>query len=107
MIKPPMRHTAYKVTTSRGAYGDYVAGAKTALPCHFRYITTLDTNGFNERYTCEALAWFEADSNVVKGDVLVIDDDGFIVDKVIKARRLRSTEVQFLKVELMKYGIIS
>lgn len=107
MTKPPMRQTAYKVTTSRNAYGDYVESTRASIPCRFRYITGLDINGVTESTTCDALAWFEADSGIVKKDVLVIDGEGFIVDKVIKARRLHDSEVQFLKVELMKYGVIS
>jgi hypothetical protein len=107
MNKPPMRQTANKVTTTRNAYGDYVAGAKTILPCHFRYITNIDRASNSEAINSDAMAWFEADSNVVKGNVFIIDDEGFIVDKVIKARRLRDPTVLFLKTELSKYGVIS
>jgi hypothetical protein len=106
-MKPAMRHTAYKVSTTRNAYGDYVAGSQTALPCHFRYITSLITTTASEALQSDAMAWFEADSAVVKGDVLLIDDDGFRVERVTKARRLRDTTVLFLKVDLVKYGVIS
>jgi hypothetical protein len=106
-MKPAMRHTAYKITTTRNAYGDYVAGARTAHVCHFRYITELLTTNGNEAVRSDAMAWFESDSGIVKKDILIIDGEGWKVDKVVKARRLRDSEVQFLKVTLMRYGLIS
>lgn len=106
-MKLPMRNTAYKVSTTRNAYGDYVAGSQTALPCHFRYITSLVSTGSSEALQSDAMAWFESDSGVVKGDILIIDDDGFKVERITKARRLRDTTVLFLKADLMKYGVIS
>ena len=53
------------------------------------------------------MAWFEPDSGVEKEDVLLIDNENFRVERVIKARRLRDSSVQFIKVELLKYGLIS
>lgn len=106
-MKPPMNQTAYKVTTSRNAYGDFVAGAKTALPCHFRSLTELVTTNGNEAVRSDAMAWFEPDSGIVKSDVLVIDDEGWKVNKVTKARKLRNPSVQFIKVILIRYGVIS
>ena len=106
-MKPPMRHTAYKVATTRNAYGDYIAGAKTAIICHFREITDLVTSTSNEAINCDAMAWFEADSGIIKGDILIIESQGYKVEKLIKARRLHSVEVQFIKTELTKYGVIS
>jgi hypothetical protein len=106
-MKPPMRHTAYKVTSTRNAYGDYVAGAKTAIVCHFRNVSNIVTTNGSEAFQSDAMAWFEPDSGIVKNDVLIIDDDGWIVERVIKARKLRDSSVQFIKVDLMKYGVIS
>ena len=102
-----MLHTAYKVTTTRNAYGDFTATGSTALPCHFRYITEQLTGINNESINSDAMAWFEPDSGVVKEDILMIDDEHFRVEKVTKARRLRDPAVQFIKVELLKYGVIS
>ena len=106
-MKPPMRHTAYKVTTTRNAYGDYVASGSVALPCHFRNITEQVTSTSDETIQGDAMAWFEPDSGVEKGDILFIDDQHFRVERVIKARRLRDPAVQFIKTELLFYGVIS
>lgn len=101
-----MLHTAYKVTTTRNAYGDYVASGTTTHRCHFRYITELQIGG-NEVVQSDAMAWFEPDSGIVKGDIVTIDSEHFKIERVVKARRLHSTEVQFIKTYLMKYGLIS
>lgn len=106
-MKPPMHQTAYKVTMSRNAYGDYTASGTTTLACHFRNITDIVTTTGNEYVNADAMAWFEPDAGVVKGDVLQIDGEHWRVERLTKARRLRSNDVQFLKVELLRHGVIS
>lgn len=108
-----MRHTAYKVTTTRNAYGDYIAAGETALICHFRYIT-IQAGGSsgrnirgNESVDADAMAWFEPDSGIEREDLIKFEGEHFRVEKVIKARRLRDPDVQFIKCELLKYGQIS
>lgn len=102
-----MYNTAYKVTTTRNSYGDYTASGSTALPCHFRDITQVGSNDGNEQFDCDAMAWFEPDSGIAKNDILQIDGSHYQVDRVVRARKLRSKEVQFIKTELNSYGIIS
>ena len=102
-----MLHVAYKVNYTRNAYGDYVASGSTALACHFRDITEQGTSGSDETIQSDAMAWFEPDSGIQRADILQIDDEHFRVERVIKARRLRDPNVQFNKVELLKYGVIS
>lgn len=112
-MKPPMRLTAYKVTTTRNTYGDYVSGTETALPCHFRYITLQSggakTSGIrgNEAVDADAMAWFEPDSGVEREDLIRFEGELFRVERITEARRLRDPDVQFIKVELLKYGAIS
>ncbi|RLA58673.1 MAG: hypothetical protein DRR04_10380 [Gammaproteobacteria bacterium] len=105
-MKPPMLHTAYKVSSSRNAYGDYVAGAETTLICHWRDITNLIQEA-NEQIQSDAMAWFEPDSGVVKGDIIKFEGNHYVAIRITRARKLRETPVQFLKVELQKYGAIS
>jgi predicted nuclease of restriction endonuclease-like RecB superfamily len=105
-MKPPMLHTAYKATTTRNAYGDYVSTGETALACHFREITNVLTE-LDEVIQSDAMAWFEPDSGVEKLDILKIYGTYYRVEKVTKARRLRNPNVLFIKTELLKYGAIS
>lgn len=106
-MKPPMLHTAYKQTSTRNAYGDFESTSETAIPCHFRYITEQATASNNEQIQSDAMAWFEPDSGIARKDIIKFDNEFFRVERVTKARRLRDTTVQFLKVELLKYGVIS
>lgn len=106
-MRPPMNHTAYKVTTTRNAYGDFLPSGETALKCHFRYITEQVTSTSNEQTQSDAMAWFEPDSGIEKEDIIKFEGEHFKVERVIKARRLRDPSVQFIKVELLKYGVIS
>lgn len=106
-MKPPMLFTAYKVSYTRNAYGDYIATGEVGLACHFRYINQVVLGENNETMQSDAMAWFEPDSGVGKGDILKIDGEHFQVERVIKARRLHSPNVEFIKVELRHYGIIS
>lgn len=106
-MRPPMLHTAYKVTTTRDAYGSYTASAETALPCHFRYITQQITDTNSETINSDAMAWFMPNSGIDRKDIVKIDGQHFRVERVTKARRLRDPAVQFIKVELLKYGMIS
>ena len=106
-MKPPMLHTAYKVTTTRNAYGDYIPSGEVALSCHFRYINEQVTSTNDETIQSDAMAWFEPDSGVDRKDIIKFEGEHFRVERVIKARRLRETAVQFIKVELLKQGIIS
>lgn len=106
-MKPPMRHTAYKVSYTRNAYGDFLAASETALACHFRYITEQISGENNETIQSDAMAWFNPDSGVDREDIIKFEGEHFRVERVIKARRLRDTDVQFIKVFLLKYGTIS
>ena len=106
-MRPPMLHTAYKVTTTRNAYGDFVQGAEVEHVCHFRYITEQVSSQSNEVINSDAMAWFNPDSGIDKEDILRIDDEYFRVERVTKGRRLRNTEVLFIKVSLLRYGVIS
>lgn len=106
-MKPPMNKTAYKVTTTRNAYGDFTASGTTTLKCHFREITFQSTNQSNEQIDCDAMAWFEPDSGVALQDIIKFEGEHYRVERLIKARKLRSKPVQFIKVELLKYGPIS
>ena len=102
-----MYHTAYKVTTSRNAYGDYTATGETAITCHFRTINEQVTGSGNETVQSDAMIWTEPDSGLVRGDIIKFEGEHYRVERITKARRLRNPTVLFLKIELLKYGTIS
>jgi len=106
-MKPSMLQLAQKVTSTRNAYGDYTTSITTDLKCHFREITQQVTDDSSEAIQSDAQAWFEPDSGIDRKDIIYIHGLYYIIQKVTKARKLSSPNVQFIKCELIKYGAIS
>ena len=106
-MKPPMLHQAYKVNYTRNAYGDYVSTSSTVLNCHFRYINEVITSNPTEQIQSDAIAWFEPDADINMSDIVLVDGNHYRVEKLIRARKLRSPVVQFRKAYLALYGVIS
>lgn len=104
---PPLNYTAYKITMTRGDYGDFIGTSETALPCHFRDITDVQYVGNSDQFQSDAMAWFKPDSGIVKDDILKIDGEHWRVERVTEARNLLQNKVEFIKTELSKYGPIS
>ncbi|MDV7402861.1 hypothetical protein RZS08_66170, partial [Arthrospira platensis SPKY1] len=61
----------------------------------------------NETTQSDAMAWFNPDADVMEQDLLEIDGGFYRVEKVIRARRLRSNAIQFIKCWLLKHNGIS
>lgn len=104
---PPMLHKAYKINYSRSGYGDYIATSSTAINCHFRYINDVISNNPNEQIQSDAMAWFHPDADISLSDIILVDGNHYRIEKLIRARKLRSTAIQFKKAYLQLYGIIS
>lgn len=102
-----MLHTAYKVAYTRNAYGDYITTRLAKLPCHFRFINEVITSNPNEAVQSDAMAWFNPDAGLNKDGLLKINGENYRIEKVVEGRRLHSTNVQFIKCYLAKYGVIS
>jgi len=106
-MKPPLNQTAYLQTVTRNAYGDFSTNDETELACHFREINETVILGQNEQVQSDAMAWFSPDSEVDKGSIIKVYDEFYRVERVIKARTLNSSAIQFIKCYLIKYGAIS
>lgn len=106
-MKPPMNQVAYLQTVSRNAYGDFSTDDETSLSCHFREINETVILGQNEQTQSDAMAWFNPNSGVDKGSIIKITDEFYRVERVIKARTLHSSAIQFIKCYLIKHGAIS
>lgn len=103
-----MPYTAYKVTSSRNAYGDLVASGETAIKCNWRKINRQVVGNNNETYQSDAMGWFEQDSGVQKGDIIKFDGEHYRVEKRVEAtKRLRGGITEFIKTEMSLYGVIS
>lgn len=106
-MHPPYLHTVYKLSTTRNKYGDYIGSSETALTCHFREINELQHTGTSDMIQSDAMGWFEPDSGIERGDIIKFEGTHYKVERLTKARKLRNPNVQFIKVDFMKYGQIS
>ena len=106
-MKPPMLHTAYKVSYTRNAYGDFITNTESYVKCHFREINNQITDTNAEVVNSDAMAWFEPDSGIERNSILHIEGEYYRVERITKARKLHNPTVQFLKCELLRYGVIS
>lgn len=104
---PPMMHTAYKVNTTRNAYGDFIASTSASYKCHIREINQVITTSNDETVQSDAMAWFEPDADIQEQDIIKFEDTHYRVERITKARRLRNPAVLFLKCDLLRYGQIS
>lgn len=102
-----MLHTITKLTTVRDFYGDYQTASTEDLKCHFRDIADLSTTTNNEQVQADATCWLESDASVAVGTLLAFGGTTYRIERITRARRLRSSEVQFLKCDLLIYGAIS
>jgi len=99
-----MVQTMTLLNTSTDGYGDQVGETGTDYPCKFREITELDQINNREMVTTtDAMLWVEADTPVVKGSIVKIEDEKYRVDRLTKARRIESADVLFIKCLLEKY----
>lgn len=105
-MKPPMNHTIYKVSYTRNAYGDYEPTGETAYRAHVRVITEHVTQR-NELIDTDAMIWVDADTPCEENSIWKIYGEHYRVERRIEARKLRNPTIQFIKCELVKYGIIS
>lgn len=92
--------TATKVSTTYDKYGDIVYGARTTTRCLYRDISNLNQSTSN-RYEVDivGILWFDADENVSKGDIYLLDDGEYYqIDKILLAKtRVTDNSLKFIK----------
>ena len=102
MLEHAFVTTAVKILTTRNEWGDFVGSGSSTLKCRFRETTSLVKNNQLEEITTDALAHFPADAPIDEESILLIEGHYFRAVKVIKAKALGSTQVQFLKAYLVR-----
>jgi hypothetical protein len=97
-----------KITASRNEGGDFVYGAQTDIPCRFREINDI-TRGVDgrEELDADAMVHLPSDCGVVLGDILIYSGEYYRVDTITKARKMGSTNVEFLKCLLLRHRQVS
>jgi len=98
-----MLQTCNVFPTTVNKFGEQVLGATTPIPCKFRYIDALDKAANREGIQSDAMAWFATGASVVEGTIFRVDGEVYRVHKIIKARRLYSSDIRFLKTYVERF----
>lgn len=102
-----LKQTGELKTAVINIYGDEIpTGEGTEVSCRFRYITDLDRasnmEGIN---TADAIVWFEPNVSIAEGDIIKIDGEYWRINRLIKARRMSSSDVLFYKTLVKKHEL--
>ena len=87
-------------------YGDQISGGETNVMCRFRNITELDKGSNIEGIdTADAIVWFEPDVSIEEGSIIKVDDEYWRIERLIKARRIASSDILFYKALVKKHQL--
>lgn len=89
-------------------HGDQVMTSTTETVCRFRYITDID-RGLNREgvQSSDAIIWFEPDEDIEEGSIVLTDGQYWRVDKLIRARKMSGSTVEFLKAFVKRHSIVN
>lgn len=100
MLESYLVQTCEKVIPTRSRYGDYILNTVATLSCRFRFIVTERRASHQEVQNADAMVWFAPDTSIAIGDLLRFDGQYYQVERLNKARKLGSTQVEFLKCDV-------
>jgi hypothetical protein len=95
------------ITPTYNKYGRRVYSSTETLSCKFRSISSLNRNTNTETTDCEGIFHF-APSNedkIVLGAILQFEGITYEIDRVIEAKRLGESLIQFIKAEVSRIEI--
>lgn len=97
MLSHLMIQDAQLVTTVKDSHGDQVQTTTQEIKCRFRYITDVDRNINRESIDSQAIIWLDPSLPVEEGSVIAVEGSYWRVERLVKARTMSSTNVEFLK----------
>ena len=93
-------------TQTQDKHGDQDLSNAVDVKCKFRYITELDKTTVGEGLTAsDAIIWFDPDVAVSEGSIILVDEGYWRVNRLIKARKMSSETVEFLKAFVVKHTV--
>lgn len=93
------------IHTELDKHGDQVVTSETSILCRFRYITALDVGENKEALLSDAIIWLAPESDVMEGSILFADGKYWRVGRLVKARRMSGSTVEFLKAFVNKHEV--
>lgn len=101
-----LQQDAQIITTSQDGYADQVPESGESVKCRFRYITELDKQSHMEGIDAnDAIIWFEPTANIQEGTIVYVESTYWRIDRLIKARKMSGSTVQFLKAFVNKHSL--
>lgn len=94
--------TIYQQTGDR--YGDLRKTTGVTTTCWFRDIKNFEHTTNRDVDTSTSMAWLRATESVSKGDIMTILGNDYRVTEATFAKRLGSSDVQFIKCQLKLQG---
>lgn len=99
-----MVHPCTLYTQTVDEYNDIRTTNSVSTTCWYRDNNSVDAGTVNrEQESSDGMAWFKPAEVVSPGDVLTVDGQSYRIMKVIKARRLGQTSIQFVKCYLERF----
>ena len=106
IIDHTLTQTGYIIPTTTDAHGDQIAGTPEAITCRFRYVTGIERQTNAEALAgIDAIIWLRADEEAEEGTIIQVDGKYWRVDRLIKARKLSGSTVEFLKAFVVKHSL--
>jgi len=99
MLAHVFNQTGKIINTTTDKHGDQKVDSETEISLRFRYITELD-KGVNREgvmTASDAIVWMAPDTAVEEGSILYIDSKYWRINRLIRARRMSGSTVEFLK----------
>lgn len=100
MLEEYFVQTCYIITMVRNEYGDYVKSSSVEEGCRFREISVLRRVSHGDVSDSDALIHLALDSSVTKDKFILFDGVYYQIERIVNARILGESEVQFIKCEL-------
>lgn len=95
------------VETTKDRYGDQTSTSETPVACRFRYVTELDKQVDAEgSFSSDAIIWLEPEVEVSEADIVKAEGLYWRVERVIKARKLAGSDVQFKKCYVNRHKLV-
>jgi hypothetical protein len=102
MLYHAFTQTAYKMGFTHNKYGERVYASQTEFRCLFKEITGYDRINKMEFENCDSVIWTAPGNDLEQGNLLKIDNELYLIDKIRLARRLGSNIVEFVKCGLIR-----
>jgi hypothetical protein len=108
MIDHILNQEGFIVETTTDKHGDQVEDKLTPVRCRFRYITGIEKGINAEDFQgSNAMIWFAPDANIEEGSVVQVDSKYWRVDRLIRARKMSGSTVEFLKAFVKNHQLVT